>query len=81
MTSTSEKFTHGASVDKSTAKEAPLVSLPRVLLVEELAKLHRVSEKTVRLWIRTGKLRVLPNCRPYRIPVSELARIEKGELK
>lgn len=51
---------------------------PIVYLVDEFAELTRVSAKTVRKWARTGRIRTVPALKPYRIPASELRKIEEG---
>lgn len=50
----------------------------RTLTTEEFRLHLGISQKTVTLWIRQGRLRVVKGLRPYAIPASELERVLKG---
>jgi hypothetical protein len=57
-----------------------LSKLKRTYTTAEFAAELGVSTKKVTSWIRTRKLRVIPDCRPYLLPASELVRMENGVL-
>lgn len=48
---------------------------PLFYTAEEVARLIRVSEQTVRLWIREGKLPARRFGRNWRIPTADVQRI------
>jgi excisionase family DNA binding protein len=53
-----------------------------LLTVREVAQRLRVSDKTIRRWIRIGRIRPVKkfsNRAGYRIPQSELARLMEPE--
>lgn len=56
----------------------------RVLTVQEFAEAFAMREKTVRQLIRQERIRAVnvgtDRCRRYRIPLSEVARIERQGL-
>lgn len=60
--------------------DASFFKTKRTYTTSEFAAEIGVSSKKVTSWIRTGKLRVIPDCRPYLLPASELVRIEKGVI-
>lgn len=46
-----------------------------ILLVKEFSKLARLSPKTTLKLIRAGRIKTMPNVRPYRIHKSQLDRL------
>jgi excisionase family DNA binding protein len=48
---------------------------PTFYTVEELAAMLKVSEQTIRLWIRRGRLQSFKIGRGHRIPAEEVRRL------
>lgn len=47
--------------------------------ITQFAKLFGISRQAVWKWIRSGKVKAIRLGKVFRIPVSEVDRIEKGE--
>ena len=51
------------------------VDKPEFYTVDELARLLKVSEQTIRLWIRSGKLQSFKIGRGHRIPAESVKQL------
>ena len=54
-------------------------TLLELIPLTELEKSWRVSNATLRRWIRSGRLRGVKLGGAWRVPASEVARMEQGE--
>jgi len=59
------------------AVEARLLTDSKVLTLDEACQLFRVCDKTVRKWIKLGRLQRVPDCRKVLI-TSESVRLLAG---
>jgi excisionase family DNA binding protein len=64
-------------IPKTSAKSEPVT----FLTIKEAAEMLRVCPKSVEAYIKKGRLRAVKLLRTYRIPVTEIERLQQGDAR